>query len=357
LLFPQPARDKPFAVAGMIPTRFCRMRPRASKPVLPDHRKPFVRAIVHMLVLAGMILATGPALGGGLRIVPEGNRYQEQPNVPGASVRRTKAGKTSFDAKYEKVRHLLANDGELIGKIKSTARAYGIDPIHMIGAIVGEHTYNVDAYDRLQSYYVKAAAYAGDSFRFGYEGEGAAQFVSRPEFAKCEGKKSSYALWSCRESVWDSQFRGNAVGGTSYPDNRFSAVFFQPFFAGQTFGLGQINPLTALMLTDMVSRVSGYDRLDEKDASGVYAAIMDPDQSLAYMAASIRHSIDAYKSIAGMDISGNPGITATLYNVGNPDQRAAALAARNQGGEVQWPEENYYGWLVNDKLAELRALL
>ncbi|MEK1928066.1 MAG: DUF1402 family protein, partial [Rhizobium giardinii] len=71
----------------------------------------------------------------------------------------------------------------------------------------------------------------------------------------------------------------------------------------------------------------------------------------------IRHSIDAYKSIAGMDISGNPGITATLYNVGNPDQRAAALAARNQGGEVQWPEENYYGWLVNDKLAELKALL
>ncbi len=316
-----------------------------------------MRVIVQMLVLAGVILVTAPAFADGLRVVPEGNRYQEQPNVPGASMRRTKAGKTSFDAKYEKVRNLLATDGKLMSKIKSTARAYGIDPIHMIGAIVGEHTYNVDAYDRLQSYYVKAAAYAGDSFRFGYEGEGVDQFVLRPEFAVCSGKKSSYALWSCRESVWDSQFRGNTVGGTSYPNNRFSAVFFQPFFAGQTFGLGQINPLTALMLTDIVSRVSGYDRLDENNASGVYAAIMDPDQSLAYMAASIRHSIDAYKSIAGVDISGNPGITATLYNVGNPDQRAAALAVRNAGSEVQWPEENYYGWLVNDKLAELRALL
>ena len=111
------------------------------------------------------------------------------------------------------------------------------------------------------------------------------------------------------------------------------------------------------MLTDMVSRVSGFERLDENDAAGVYKAIMDPDQSLAYMAASIRHSIDAYKSIAGMDISDNPGITSTLYNVGNPDQRAAALAARNKGGDVHWPEENYYGWLVNDKLAELKALL
>ncbi|WP_434064185.1 DUF1402 family protein [Pararhizobium gei] len=302
-------------------------------------------------------MSTGLAYAGGLRVVPEGNRFQEQPDVPGASLRRTKAGKTSFDAKYEKVRNLLASDGKLIGKIKSTARAYGIDPIHMVGAIVGEHTYNVDAYDRLQSYYVKAAAYAGDNFRFGYEDETVAEFVARPEFSKCAAKKSSYALWSCREGVWNSKFRGKAVGGTSFPNNRFSAVFFQPFFAGQTFGLGQINPLTALMLTDMVSRVSGYDRLDDKDAAGVYKAIMDPDQSLAYMAASIRQSIDAYKSIAGVDISGNPGITATLYNIGNPDQRAAAFAAKSSDGSAQWPEENYYGWLVNAKLAELKALL
>jgi hypothetical protein len=31
-----------------------------------------------------------------------------------------------------------------------------------------------------------------------------------------------------------------------------------------------------------------------------------------------------------MDISGNPGMTSTLYNVGNPRQRAAALAAKNK---------------------------
>ncbi len=316
-----------------------------------------MRPIVSMLLVAVMLVVGGPVFAAGGRAVPEGNRFQEQPNVPGASVRRTKAGRTSFDAKYEKVRDLLATDRQLIGKIKSIARAYGIDPIHMVGAIVGEHTYNVDAYDRLQSYYVKAAAYAGDSFRFGYDGESIGDFVARPQFASCAAKKNAYALWSCRENVWDRQFRGKSVDGTSFPNNRFSAVFFQPFYAGQTFGLGQINPLTALMLTDMVARVSGYDRLDADDANGVYKAIMDPDISLAYMAASIRHSIDAYRSIAGIDISTNPGITATLYNVGNPDQRAAALASKNRGGAFQWPEENYYGWLVNDKLAELRGLL
>ena len=111
------------------------------------------------------------------------------------------------------------------------------------------------------------------------------------------------------------------------------------------------------MLTDVVSKTSGYKKLDENDAAGVYEAIMDPDISLAYMAASIRQSIDAYKKVAGVDISKNPGITATLYNVGNPYARAAAYKARRTSGGGQWPEENYYGWLVNDKLAELKGLL
>lgn len=293
----------------------------------------------------------------GLTLVPSGNRNAEQPKVPGASLRRTRAGKTTFDEKYEKIRDLLASDTSLIAKIKQTARQYDIDPIHMIGAIVGEHTYNVDAYDRLQSYYVKAAAYAGDSFRFGYKGQSIADFVGKPEFEKCAAFTDSYKLWSCREDVWERVFRGNRVDGVSYPDNRFSAVFFQPFYAGQTFGLGQINPLTALMQSDLVARRSGYPKLDATDANDVYRAIMDPDKSLAYMAATIRRSIDDYADIAGMDISRNPGITATLYNIGNSAKRAAALAARNRGGGFSWPEENYYGWLVNEKLDELKSLL
>ena len=315
-----------------------------------------MRQLLSALALAAALLIQSQTAALAVDVVPAGNRNAEQPAIPGASVRRTKAGRTSFDAKYEKVRDLLANDRQLTGKIKAVAGKYGIDPIHMVGAIVGEHTYNVDAYDRLQSYYVKAASYTGN-FRFAYDGESIGDFLARPEFAACAGKKGSYALWTCREGVWNRTFRGHSVGGTSFPDNRFSAVFFQPFYAGQTFGLGQINPLTALTLTDDVARISGYDRLDENDAAGVYQAIMDPDTSLAYMAAAIRRSIDAYRKIAGVDISKNPGLTATLYNIGNPDARAAAFAARRAAGEATWPEENYYGWLINDKLEELRSLL
>ena len=145
------------------------------------------------------------------------------------------------------------------------------------------------------------------------------------------------------------------MDGKSFPDDRFSATFFQPFYAGQTFGIGQLNPLTALQMTDTVHRVSGLPKLDADDPNEVYRTIMDPDMTLAYVAATIKKSIEAYRSIAGFDISQNPGVTATLYNIGNPEARAYALKAENErrkaAGEAQkLPEENYYGWLVNDCL-------
>lgn len=313
--------------------------------------------ITRIIIVALGLSGLAPTVTIAADKVPPGNRNAEQPAIPGASVRRTKAGKTSFDVKYEKVRDLLRTDSALVGKIKKTASAYGIAPIHMVGAIVGEHTYNVDAYDSLQSYYVKAASYAGNSFRFGYKDESISEFVSRPEFAECNGYSDSYRLWTCRENVWEDSFRGKSVGGSSYPNNRFSAVFFQPFYAGQTFGLGQINPLTALMLSDLVHEKSGYQKLDENDAADVYKAIMDPDISLAFMAAVIRKSIDDYREIADVDISANPGLTATLFNIGGSQQRAQALASRRSSGAANWPEENYYGWLINDRLEELQALL
>lgn len=293
--------------------------------------------------------------------VPPGNRSAEQPDVPGGSSRRTQALKTTFEAKYRKVYALLKNDGALRGKIDDAASAYRIDPMHIVGAIVGEHTYNVDAYDRLQTYYVKAAAYLRSSLSFNHDGESVADFVKRPQFRSCQGVTGSYELWTCREEVWDRDFRGQTVGGAAFPNKRFSAVFFQPLYAGQTFGLGQLNPLTALQVSDIVHEVSGLPRLDPDEPNDVYETIMDPDLTLAYVAATLKKSIDAYRDIAGFDISRNPGITATLYNLGNPEARARALKAENAalraaGQPARLPQENYYGWLVNDKIAELEAL-
>jgi hypothetical protein len=296
-------------------------------------------------------------------MVPPGNRSATQPEISFSAVSRTAETKGSFDGKYQAIYAALAADHALIGKIKAAAATYGIDPIHIIGAIVGEHTFNVDAFDTLQSYYVKAIEYLHSaSLRFSYKGEAIETFVARPEFASCADAKDDYALWTCRERIWDSDFRGKTVGGTAFPNDRFGRTFFQPFYAGQTFGLGQLNPLTALMMSDVTHAKGGLPLLDMRRAPEVYRAVMDPDMTLQYMAAIIRHDIDTYRAIAGFDISGNPGLTATLYNVGDSDARAAALAADNRkrraaGLAPKLPVENYYGWLVNDRLDDLKKLL
>jgi len=314
-----------------------------------------------IFVILGLALATTMFAAQAATMVPPGNRNVEQPDIPGASSRRTQATNTTFQAKYRKVYALLESDAELRGKIKQAASAYGIDPMHIVGAIVGEHTYNVDAYDRLQTYYVKAISYLSSKLSFAYDGEDITDFVQRPEFAKCTAKSDSYDLWECREQVWNRSFRGKSVGGESFPNDRFGATFFQPYYAGQTFGLGQLNPLTALQMSDLVHKVSGLPKLDVSDPNAVYKTIMDPDLTLPYVAATIKKSIDAYKGIAGFDISGNPGVTSTLYNIGNPEQHAYELKVENDrrraaGEPVKLPEENYYGWLVNDKLPELKSL-
>ena len=152
------------------------------------------------------------------------------------------------------------------------------------------------------------------------------------------------------------------MDGSAWPNDRFGRVFFQPLYAGQTFGLGQLNPLTALRVTDMVSKKTRSPKLNPKKAPQIYKEIMAPDSSLNYMAAVIKTSIDAYRNIAGFDISNNPGLTATLYNLGDVRNRARRLAAKNKKGQasgarILFPQENYYGWLVNEKEADLRALV
>ena len=296
-------------------------------------------------------------------MVPSGNRNAEQPPIPGASAKRTRELSTTYEKKYQKIYQLLKNDASLRSKIKATANAYSIDPIHIVGAIVGEHTYNVDVYDKLQTYYVKAVSYVNQGVKFAYKGETISDFIKRPEFESCDKNfTDSYRLWNCREKIWNEKFRGKKVGNQSYPNNRFSAVFFQPFYAGQTFGLGQINPLTALMMSDTVNRISGLPKLNPADGSIVYKTIMDPDLTLPYIAATIRQSIMTYRQIANFDISKNPGITATLYNTGGEEVRARALANQNAkrkaAGQARiLPQENYYGWLINKKQDELRKLL
>lgn len=306
----------------------------------------------------GLSTWISPASAQTVTMVPPGNRSAKQPAVSAHAVRRTQQTKGTFEGKYRKIYKALKRDKKLLKKIKKVGRKYGIDPVHMIGAIVGEHTYNVDSVDHIQGYYIKALEYAGTALTFANQGEHVSKFVERPQFQKCAQYKDSYSLWTCREQVWKTKFRGKTVDGKSFPNTRFGQAFFQPLYAGQTFGLGQLNPLTALKVTDIVRKRSGFKKLSPANAPHIYKEIMNPDSTLHYMAAVISRDISTYKNIAGFDISKNPGVTATLYNLGDAPKRAARLRAANKKRKSpKFPRENYYGWLVNEKIDELRALL
>lgn len=329
-------------------------------------RLPVLISACLLLWLAAAVDMTGPAQSAeksAVIAVPPGNRSAKQPEISYSSYKRTSDTGGSFEGKYHQVYAWLARDKDLIARIKKAAALYDVDPIHLIGAIVGEHTYNVDVIDSLQGYYMKALEYFKTrGLSFSFHGIPIEEFVAKPQFAACAKETSSYDLWSCREDVWRSTFQGKTVDGVAYPDERFGRVFFQPLFAGQTFGIGQLNPLTALMVSDLVHERSGLPILDMRNAPEIYRTVMDPDLSLQYIAAVIRFEIDTYRAIAGFDISTNPGITATLYNVGDAVDRARKLKAENQSRRAQglspaYPKENYYGWLVNDRLDELKKLL
>lgn len=295
--------------------------------------------------------------------VPPGNRNDKRPRTPGLSkLWTTFISRAPYEAKYRQIYGMLQRDQTLISKIKNVSSIYGIDPIHMIGAIVGEHTYNVDGLDSLQGYYVKAALYVDLDMTFSYKRETADAFFKRPQFDRCLNYETSYEVWDCRSVVWKTQFQGKRVDGKSFRNERIQRIFFKPGIAGLTFGLGQMSPFAVLMVNDYVHQKSGLPLLDINRANEVYQAVMDPDKTIHYMAAHIRISIDLYKKIAGFDISKNPGITATLYNLGDSATRARQLRAENdkrkqKGQSAIYPEENFYGWLANDRVEDLRKLL
>ena len=269
----------------------------------------------------------------------------------------------SWNDKYHHAMSLLADDHRLMGELLKAARTYDVDPVDIVGAIIGEHTFNMNVFDTLQDYYVKALQYMNNkTLAFEYQGELAKDFFKRPQFAQCEAMKDNYDKWDCRETVWNRQFAGKLVGGKAWPVTRLNRVFFQPMYSGQTFGVGQLGPVVALSVTDLVHRKSGLPLLSINDASQVFAQIMNPDDSMYYIAAALRMAIDRYRDIAGFDISHNAGLVATLYNLGDAATRAADLRAVNderarKGEPPLYPQENFYGWFVNEKVAELRKLV
>ncbi|KZK99228.1 hypothetical protein PsAD26_05038 [Pseudovibrio sp. Ad26] len=323
--------------------------------IIPRRASTFF--LVSTLILSSTDLLLSSAQANVPLVVPSGNRLQSQPTIPSASATRTKAFKRTYEKKFQRILKVLKREGRLIKNIKKVASLYNIDPVHILGAIVGEHTYNYDSLDSAQGYYMKALQYARIPISFQHDGEKVWSFVERPQFNTCRRAETSNSRWRCYELVWNTRFMGKTIGAVRYPQEPFHRAFFRPMFAGQSFGLGQITPLTALKMNDMVSSISGLPKLSSKDASGLYKTVMNPNKSIHYTAAVLRDAINAYKKVANVDISENPGLTSTLYNLGNPWERAISYRNKRRMTPAHLPRENYYGWLINERIDELQAIL
>jgi Protein of unknown function (DUF1402) len=306
-------------------------------------------------------------------VVPPGNTLAEMPPVPEKSLNRYVAdlldAKLSdnplpfYLSRYEIIKKKLFKNYEtknfsLKKEILLAASLYKIDPIHIFSAIVGEHVFNVDMKDNLQEYALKLKiwqTYWNNKHPF-------AEIIDCPEMQICKPIESEAMKWDCYGFQWEKVFRNKMACGKKNPDAGLIKTFFDPTAAGKTYGLGQMGPVKILSLTDLVHRVSGMPLLSVNEIDAVYAATLNPAITVHYIAAAIANSIEVYKRETQIDISQNPGLTATLYNLGNDRARAMQIAKTNKqnaaaGKPAVLPQVNYYGWFVNHVNEDLRKVI
>ncbi len=301
--------------------------------------------------------------------VEPGNILAVSPAVDVNSITARRNGKvkrkTNINNKVKAAFNFFRREKELIGKLKEIAKQYKIDPMHMMGAIIGEHAFNVDVYDNVQHYVMKSIAFGGNrfvSFSCRKCGLSLKDFLELEPLKTCERSKGSHKFWSCAENIWTSTYYNKKIDKKSFPRLRFNEAFFNPYALGQTYGLGQLSPLTALKASDTTSRIGGLEKLDISNPAQVYTHIIDTDKNLHYIAATIRNAILIYRQKANFDISKNPGLVATLYNLGHVINRADALYKKNlellkEHKKIKYPQVNYYGWFVNAHYDDLKKLL
>lgn len=288
--------------------------------------------------------------------IPPGNRNASLPPLPRTVAERNNGSLAFVSQKFQNALVALKSDRVDV-LINQIAPLYGVDPLLVLGAIIGEHSFNTQIVMNGQNAYMSMVA--GWVSAFSSNSVNLAELVRRMEFSRCQNARTDYERWICNSEVWNQTFRGRR----NFPDKSLRIAFFNPVRAGHTFGIGQLDPLRALMVADRVAAVTRSQPINIENPASVYRAILDPRQGMHYISANVALIVEAYRQRAHIDISSNVGIVATLYNLGGEHARALELRNRNiqrlRSGETTLfpPVENYYGWFVNSKEAELRRWL
>lgn len=309
---------------------------------------------------------------GQMIVVGPGNHNKTMPEIPETTrkrhadkIRAAGGQEAYFTGQFNNVIATLKSKYEtenfsLKQEVKLAGSLYGINPVHILSAIAGEHIFNVPLQMNVQEYSVRFGIWVGY-----YKGEHPFAAITKcSEMAICENTSSSYEMYACYEKRWDELFRNRLACGQSTPfaNSGLMMAYFNPQLAGKTYGIGQLSPLRILAVEDLVAQKSGFPRLNIHNVDDVYRATLNPRLAVHYIAANIYMAIQVYRENAHFDISQNPGITATLYNLGREKRKAGELTQLNlknlkSGQSIQKPQENYYGWLINRFQKEIQSLL
>jgi hypothetical protein len=321
----------------------------------PNYENPFTRFDRAAVAQAEALTAQGRLLQ-----VPRGNgEVIETPEfptrtltrlglalegLPRTSADRTALSKSLGPRKIPEIMKALEAEG-LIKEAVRVAKRFGIDPLHILGPIVGENTFNGFIDRTIQNHYHQMFAQSDIETM----SRKMTQLTRAADGNGCfTAPISNYWKWRCLlfYSTFDNSNGGMMSGG------------FYSLKGSGTFGIAQMQPFLLWSLNDIVSQKMGYKKFDITDLESPMRIIFDNRQMLAYLAANAVVSIEVYKMVAGVDISDNPGLTTTLYNVGDEYRRAYnfnELRARSKRAEL--PKVNYLGWYVNNFEVEIRAYL
>jgi hypothetical protein len=264
--------------------------------------------------------------------------------VPVTSTARTELAKSLGQRKIPEIMRALEAEG-LLKEAVRVARKFGIDPLHILGPIVGENTFNGFIDRTLQDHYHQMFAQPNIETMT----RTMARLTQVADGRGCfEAPISNYWKWRCLlfYSTIDNSNGGLMAGG------------FYSIKGSGTFGIAQMQPFLLWSLNDIVSRTMGYKKFPITDLESPMKVIFDNRQMLAYLAANATVSIEVYKMVAGVDISQNPGLTTTLYNLGDEYRHAYDFnQRRSRGTQQELPKVNYLGWYVNYFEAEIRAYI
>lgn len=295
-------------------------------------------------------------LSGAVIVMPPGNRFATTPPYSNTVQKKIERTGVTPEQKFANAIRILKKN-KIVSYLDRIAPLYGVTPLQVLASITGEHTFNTDLADDIQAGYMSMIKGWIGNFNSGSIKLDV--LLREPPFQVCDQQyRTSYGRWNCYVVVWDKSYRGR----NGYSSSNLNNTFFNPYFAGHTFGIGQLDPMRALMVADMVARVRGRPPITVDNPESVYTAILDTESNIHYGSANVAAIIDTYKRVAHFDISKNIGVIATLYNLGAEGRRAHELYTKNMqranaGQKLEWPVENFYGWKMNEKEQVLRQML